>query len=111
MKVVFRFNHWIPRLLNVNAITLYPYVLYSGSRESANDTIIRHEMVHVRQVRKLGWLRFYASYIAEYFRLRLRGHKHDGAYRQISFEQEAYRDQAHIALTEQERGEIARYLT
>ena len=34
--------------------------------------LIAHEMLHVRQQRKAGWLRFLASYV---WRLRKRGHR------------------------------------
>lgn len=111
MKVAFKFNHWIPRALNVNAITLYPYILFTEPRERVSDTIIRHEMIHVRQARELGCLKFYFSYVAEYLRHRLRGWNHDAAYRQISFEKEAYEHQSRMALTDGELKEIEQYLS
>ncbi len=88
MKVRIRENHWYPRLLKVGAITLYPYVLFS---RDVTFRMLMHEWVHVRQVRRLGWLRFYASYVWEFLRRYVGGgFKYDKAYRAVSFEAEAY---------------------
>ena len=54
------------------------------------ERLIRHELVHVRQVNRLGLLRFLARYAGEYIRNRRAGMSAAQAYRQISFEVEAY---------------------
>ena len=46
-----------------NAITLYPFIIYRS--EAAQTTYQAHEFVHVEQVRRLGWFRFYVSYLNE----------------------------------------------
>ena len=56
----------------------------------ASEALIRHELVHVRQMGELGVLRFLWRYVAEYVRNRRRGMTHDDAYRAISFEVEAF---------------------
>jgi hypothetical protein len=56
----------------------------------STDALLRHELVHVRQARELGLLRFLWRYAAEYVRNRRRGMTHDDAYRAISFEAEAF---------------------
>jgi hypothetical protein len=56
----------------------------------ASESLIRHELVHVRQAGELGVLRFLWRYVAEYVRNRRRGMSHDDAYRAISFEAEAF---------------------
>lgn len=58
--------------------------------EHATDALLRHELVHVRQVGELGLPRFLWRYIAEYLRNRRCGMAHDEAYRAISFEAEAF---------------------
>ena len=47
----------------VEAITLYPFIIYKS--EEAVKKHRKHEWVHVEQVRRLGWLRFYLSYLNE----------------------------------------------
>lgn len=104
MRIRVRNGHWIPRLLKVEGIVLYPYVLFA--RREISPVLLAHEMVHVRQVRARGWLAFYGGYLREYLRGRLSGQSHDAAYRAISFEDEAYRTQGLIALTEAEQREL-----
>lgn len=100
-----RYEHWIPRRLAVRAIVLYPYVLFSDSRERVDALLLRHEIVHVRQVRRLGWWRFYSHYLWEYFRHRCSGMEGEAAYRKISFEQEAYALAPALEISEAEKKE------
>lgn len=51
--------------------------------------LLRHELVHVEQWRRLGVLRFLRRYLGSYVRWRLRGHAHLPAYRRIPLEVEA----------------------
>ena len=54
------------------------------------ESLLRHELTHVRQMRDLGLIVFGWRYLFEYFRHRLSGMPGDAAYRNISFEQEAF---------------------
>ncbi len=54
------------------------------------DRLIRHELAHVEQVGRLGFLRFLFRYVREYVSNRRRGFKAAEAYRRISFEEEAF---------------------
>ena len=60
-------------------------------RESAagNAGLMRHERVHVRQWRELGYVGFLRRYLSACFRWRVRGYPHWGAYRRIPLEVEA----------------------
>jgi len=51
--------------------------------------LLAHELVHVRQYRRLGAAAFLGHYVGEYLRGRLAGASHAEAYRAISFEREA----------------------
>jgi hypothetical protein len=75
--------------LRINAIVIYPFVLYCDSHPS--ESIITHEQVHLDQIKRLGVRKFYTSYLWQYFQGRRKGLSHDEAYRNISFEKEAYR--------------------
>ena len=55
-----------------------------------SEALLRHELVHVRQMRALGVIRFGWLYLGEYVRNRLAGMRPDDAYRNISFEREAF---------------------
>jgi hypothetical protein len=63
-------------------------------------------MIHVRQIRASGWFYFYLLYAFEYLRNRFTM-KHYEAYRNISFEIEAF-DMQYGTLTDDEMGEVKR---
>jgi hypothetical protein len=58
-----------------------------GARE--HPYLLRHELVHVRQWRRHGFVGFTARYLGPYVVWRLRRKGHWGAYRRIPFEVEA----------------------
>jgi len=87
--VKYRFPWWLrPFLLRgVAGITLGRRIYIEGDDVAA---VLRHELVHVRQIRRLGLFRFYWSYIREYVANRRRGLPSAEAYRCISLEREAF---------------------
>ncbi len=106
MRIRFRYGSWLAWVLGVGAITLYPWVFVLYSKAQTPRYLVEHEFVHVRQVRALGWLRFYASYLWEYFGHLLRLRSRDAAYMAVSFEKEAYAKQETAKLSDAERAEI-----
>ena len=54
-----------------------------------ND-ILNHEFIHVAQVRKQGWIRFYATYLWQYLLLYIRYRSQMEAYYHIPAEIDAY---------------------
>lgn len=58
-------------------------------RFAGDERLLRHELVHVRQWRDLGTIRFLVRYLGAYLRWRLRGYGHWAAYRRIPLEVEA----------------------
>ena len=75
----------------VIAITLGRRVYIAASvAEGEIEQLVRHELVHVGQIARLGMVRFYWRYIREYVSLRRRGFSSAEAYQRISFEVEAF---------------------
>lgn len=70
------------------AITLGSLIIVRPGVERS-PYIMRHEMVHVRQWRRLRARRFLTRYLGSYLIWRLRGKGHQGAYRRIPLEVEA----------------------
>ncbi len=71
-----------------DAITLGSVIFVRAS--AANDEyLLRHELVHVRQWRRHGVIRFLVRYLSPYMYWRLAGKGHHGAYLRIPFEIEA----------------------
>jgi len=55
--------------------------------------ILHHEITHVNQYRRVGTVPFLVRYLVEYLRNRFRGMSADAAYREISFEKEAFAEE------------------
>ena len=55
-----------------------------------DEATLRHELIHFRQIQRLGLFTFYWTWIREYVRNRRRGMSSDEAYRRISLEVEAF---------------------
>jgi hypothetical protein len=72
----------------VDGLALYPFVLLKSPNPPAY--LINHERIHLRQQLEMGLLFFYVWYVLE-FVLRYCQYKNASkAYRNISFEREAY---------------------
>ena len=87
-------NSKVAKALKVDGIVLYPFVLFSSP--NPDQILIKHELIHVEQIKNFGFLCFYSTYFREYIRNRLKGQKHHQAYISISFEKEAYDKQNHV---------------
>jgi len=82
------YNNVIP-FRGFKAICIWPFIFVRSKYEDGgmSDKDIRHETIHLRQQAELLVVFFYIWYIAEWlFRLFQKGN----AYRNISFEREAY---------------------
>ena len=99
MKIRRKYNHWIPQLIRQGAITLYPFILFARSqsalsREDYTRDLFKHEYIHVEQVRKMGWLKFYFLYLVESAK---------NGYRQNKYEVEAYDRQSEPFTDEEQK--------
>ncbi|MFC0778902.1 hypothetical protein [Flavobacterium sp. HJSW_4] len=71
-------------------MALFPFVLVKYDFDKTNGTFVNHEKIHLRQQLELLILPFFIWYVLE-FLIRLIQYKNkDLAYRNISFEREAY---------------------
>lgn len=62
-------------------ITLYPFIFYNTKHWHIEDFMRRHEWIHVEQVERLGWFKFYFKYLVCHFKY---------GYLENPFEKEAY---------------------
>lgn len=58
------------------------------------NNILNHEFIHVAQVRQQGWIKFYATYLWQYFLMLLKYRNQQDAYYHIPAEVDAYAHQA-----------------
>lgn len=99
-KIKIKFNHWLPKLLlkilfkdsTYCAVTLGYTIYYSGIQ--MYQSLLVHELTHIRQIRKYGILGFYLTYFLCYILNFFQYWNWEKSYYWIPFEQEAYTEQA-----------------
>lgn len=72
----------------VEGMAIFPFVLLKN--RLPKRVLLNHECIHLRQQLETGFILFYLWYFAEYFIGLIRYRNHYHAYRQISFEKEAF---------------------
>jgi len=99
VKVKIRYNRWFPKCIRLEGITLYPYIIISSSETVANKKkILKHEWIHIKQVRKEGFFKFYTKYLFEWTTNLIKYGRIGKAYRNISYEKEAYKNENKVML-------------
>lgn len=85
MKIVY--NSVIP-FKGFSAMNLFGLLFVRNEyKNRLSSKTMNHESIHTEQIKELGYIPFYILYLLEWFvRLFIKGN----AYRNISFEQEAY---------------------
>lgn len=83
-------------------------VLFVRGNARINERTIRHETIHTAQMKEMWYVFFYIWYVIEWLiRLFMKGN----AYRNISFEREAYTNQDDLSyLKNRKRFDFVRYL-
>ncbi|WET04299.1 hypothetical protein [Flavobacterium sp. YJ01] len=77
-------------------MALFPFVLVKYDFDKSNEVFVNHEKIHLRQQIELLIIPFFIWYVLEFF-IRLIQYKNkDLAYRNISFEREAYAKESDI---------------
>ena len=77
-------------------LTVFPFVVLKHPFDSKNKVLVNHEKIHIRQQLELLIVPFFIWYFVEYV-VRLWQYKNANlAYRNISFEREAYAKELHL---------------
>lgn len=78
-------------------LTVFPFVFVKYGVDKGNEIFVNHEKIHLRQQLELLIIPFFIWYFIEYL-VRLSQYKNaDLAYRNISFEREAYANELNLA--------------
>lgn len=83
--------------LHVNGMAIFPFILISNKTLKQNNTLINHELIHIRQQIELLILPFYIFYLSNYLINLVIFRDHAKAYKNIIFEREAYSKDMDIA--------------
>lgn len=75
-------------------LTLFPFVILKDKSLKTNEVLINHEKIHLRQQLELLVLPFFVIYFMEFFIQLIRYKNWNLAYRNISFEREAYTNES-----------------
>lgn len=91
------YNNIIP-VKNFTALTLWPFIFVRSSYKGKLSTVIEnHEKIHLRQQTEMLVIFFLIWYVLEYvIRWICYGFNHGKAYKNISFEREAYKNQSNL---------------
>ncbi|WP_026704136.1 hypothetical protein [Flavobacterium soli] len=73
-----------------NGLTLFPFVMLRNNSDKENKVLLNHEKIHIRQQLELLILPFFLLYFLEYLFRLVQFKDRNKAYRNISFEREAY---------------------
>ncbi len=77
-------------------LTAYPFVFLKFRTDKENPVFINHERIHLRQQIELMILPFFIWYFLEYLVRLLQYSNKNHAYRNISFEREAYSNESDL---------------
>ncbi len=75
---------------NFVGITIFPFIFLRNKQDQTNKKLINHETIHLVQQIELCILPFFIWYILEYIIRLMQYRNAHQAYRNISFEREAY---------------------
>lgn len=81
---------------SVNAMAFFPFIILKNIVQKENKILINHEKIHIKQQTELLVLFFFIWYFVEYLIRLFIYQNFDQAYRNISFEKEAYSNQENL---------------
>jgi len=71
-------------------MAVFPFILVKYDFDKMNSTFVNHEKIHLKQQKEMLILPFFIWYFLEYLVRLIQYRNKDLAYRNISFEREAY---------------------
>lgn len=77
-------------------MAVFPFILMKYYKDQVNVVFLNHEKIHLRQQLEMLILPFFIWYIVEFFIRFIQYKNKDLAYRNISFEREAYINEADL---------------
>jgi hypothetical protein len=89
--MVFVSKYIVPR--GFTGITLYPFIFLRHAKDKQDTVMIHHERIHLRQQLELLIFPFYVLYVLEWFLKLCYYRSWMKAYRNLSFEREAYQNE------------------
>lgn len=82
---------------NIGGITIFPFIILENKILKENKTFVNHEMIHLYQQAELFFIIFILWYYIEFLFLLLKHRNIYYAYKNISFEKEAYENESNYS--------------
>ena len=81
---------------NYSGLTIYPFVFLKQKGLKSDEFLLNHEQIHLNQQKELLCIFFFIWYLTEYFIRLIQYKNHYKAYKNISFEREAYQNEGNL---------------
>jgi len=78
------------------AVTIFPFIILKRKEYKDDFVLINHEKIHLKQQIELLWLPFFIWFFIEYLFRLIQYKNFYLAYKNISFEREAYEKEHHV---------------
>jgi hypothetical protein len=92
--IVIIFKYLIPN--GYKGLTIFPFIFVKLKSDKQDMVLINHEKIHIQQQIELLFVAFFVWYFCEYIIKLLQFKDHYLAYKNISFEKEAYAYEADL---------------
>ncbi|WP_298554031.1 hypothetical protein [uncultured Algibacter sp.] len=92
--MIFISKYLVPK--GYTGMTIFPFVFLKTKQLKENKVLINHEKIHLKQQLELLVIPFYVFYVIEFLIRLVKYRNWQKAYRNISFEREAYCNQANL---------------
>ena len=92
--MIFISKYLVPK--GYTGITIFPFVFLKSKQLKGNQVLVNHEKIHLRQQIELLIIPFFVFYVLEFLIRFIEYRNWQMAYRNISFEREAYAKQCDL---------------
>lgn len=99
--MIFISKYLIPK--GYTALTLFPFVFLKSKQLKSNYILINHEKIHLRQQLEMLIIPFYLIYVLEFIVRYFHYKTWNVAYKNISFEREAYANELDLDYLKQRK--------
>ncbi|GAA4960254.1 hypothetical protein GCM10023315_05200 [Algibacter aquimarinus] len=96
--MVFISKYLIPK--GYNGLTIFPFIFLKRKALKQDSVLVNHERIHLKQQLELFVLAFYLCYFIEFLIRLIRYKNWNKAYKNISFEREAYSNEFNLEYLE-----------
>lgn len=92
--LILQSRYLIPK--GFSGLTIFPFVIVSAKVDLSDKVLMNHERIHLKQQLELAILPFFVWYFVEYLLRLIQFRNRRKAYRNISFEREAYANEGNF---------------